>query len=114
MNNVALSAADRINAAKSALVRREPLAAIAHLNQILAEQPGNSEAAELLGVAQSQAGNRPEALEAFRLATQLEPSRATAHYNYAFLLSQDKDTLDEAIEENRAALLIKPDYAQAL
>ena len=114
MNTVSPTAADRVNAAKSALVKREPLAAIAHLRQVLAEQPRNSEAAELLGVAQSQAGNRPAALEAFRLATELEPGRATAHYNYAYLLSQDKDSLDEAIEENQAALLIKQDYAQAL
>ncbi len=109
-----MSTADRINAAKAALLKREALAAIVHLRQALTEQPQNSEAAELLGVAHSQAGNREAALESFRLATELERGRATAHYNYAFLLFQDKDSLDEAIEENQAALMIKPDYAQAL
>src|SRR5687768_15957892 len=114
MNNAALSAAHRISAAKSALVKREPLAAVAHLKQVLVAPPRNSEAAELLGVAQSQAGDRPAALEAFRLATELEPSRATAHSTVAYQLSQDEDSPDHAISDNIVTPLINPDYAQPL
>ena len=107
-------AADLIDAARSALRKRQPLAAVAQLRLALTHNPRDTEAAELLGVAHSLAGNRAGALEAFRLATELEPGRATAHYNYALILSQDKNDLDDAVQENQTALLINPGYVQAL
>lgn len=114
MNQTPLRSDYRIDAAKAALRRGEPLAAVALLRTALAENPANAEVAELLGIAQIQSGNRDAALDAFRQATELEPGRASAHFNFSLVLSQDKDALDEAIEENQAALLINPSYAQAL
>ena len=114
MNQSATSNGSRVLEARAALVRGEPLAAIAILKREYTESGASGELAELLGIAHTQAGNRHAALDSFRDATELEPGRATAHFNYAVLLAQDRHTLDEAVEENQAALLIKPDYPQAL
>jgi len=104
----------RIHTARAALRSRQPLVAIAQLNGLLAQHPDNVDAAELLGVAHSQAGNRQKALDALQRATEIDPGRATAHYNYALILAEDKNTLDDAVMEVQAALLINRDYPQAL
>ena len=114
MSPSSVSNGSRLEEARAALRKGEPLAAIAILKRSIADSGSSAEAEELLGIAQTQAGNRKAALEAFRRATELEPSRATAHFNYAVVLAQDRDSLDEAVEENQAALLINPGYAQAL
>jgi tetratricopeptide (TPR) repeat protein len=114
MSQSATSIGLRFDEARAALRKGEPLSAVAILKRCIADSGTSAEAEELLGIAQTQAGNRHAALEAFRRATEMEPSRATAHFNFAVVLAQDKDSLDEAVEENQAALLINPGYTQAL
>ena len=98
--------------AKSALRKGESLAAIVHLKLALAAEPENAEVLELLGIAHEKEGDRTAALEALAAATETDPRRASAHYNYALVLSEAA-MLDEALEEVQAALMIRPTYSAA-
>lgn len=103
---------DRLESARAALRTNDPLKAIVCIKAHLAVAADSAEAEELLGIAHARAGNRAKAHEALNRATELDPRRASAHYNRALLLDGD-DEIDEAIEEVQTALLIKPDYAAA-
>ncbi len=98
--------------AKKALRRGEGLAAIVHLNQALALEPDNAEIYELLGIAHEQVGDRAAALKALATSTEIDPRRASGHYNYGLILSE-AGKLDEALEEVQAALMIKSDHVAA-
>lgn len=100
-------------AARQALQAGQPAVAVSCLSQILAGEPNNARAHELMAIAQTQAGNREAARAAFLRSTQCDPRSASAHYNFALFLSDSND-LDEAAEENSAALYLKPDHPGAL
>src|SRR5438105_9933485 len=99
MNPAITNIQDRINAAKIALRRGDAIAAIAALTA--GAMPSDSEGMELLGMAYSLAGNHESALDAMQRATHLNRTRASAHYNFALLLSKNPRNLDEAVEENQ-------------
>lgn len=104
-----------IQAARAALQRRQPLAAIPSLNLHLAQNPDCAEAYELLGIAHVLSGNRQAARQAFRQATRLAPGRASAHFNYAlFLADGSPEEIDEAVEENATTLFISPEHPGAM
>jgi tetratricopeptide (TPR) repeat protein len=102
----------RLERARDAIKRGEPLAAIVQLRAHLSVSDDSAEAEEVLGIAQWQAGNKDRAFEAFNRATSLDPGRASAHFNYAICLD-GAGRLDDAIEEVQTALYIKPDYGAA-
>jgi tetratricopeptide (TPR) repeat protein len=99
--------------ARSALRRGQAAQAIAALSHLTNSGQVTPEIQELLGVAHTMAGNASAARAAFQQALTLDRSRASAHYNYAlFLMAQNE--LDEAAEENDAALYLSPQHAGAL
>jgi tetratricopeptide (TPR) repeat protein len=103
----------RLELAKAALKRGEPLAAIVQIRAHLSVSGDSGEAQELLGIAHFHAGNHALAVEAFEAATNLDPRRASAHYNYALYLDT-AGQLDDSIAELQAALFLRPDYGAAL
>ena len=108
------SAGDLIVRAKNELKMGKAISAISCLQLALKSESANAEATELLGIAYEQNGNRPRALKALQHATALAPGRASAHYNLALILSEMENRLDDAVEENQTALIIKHDHAGAL
>lgn len=104
---------DALAAAQQALQARQPALAVRHLLSFLAQNPRHAPALELLGISYTQTGQKDEARRAFLLATQHEPGSASIHYNFAVFLAGLQDW-DEAAEENRTALYLKPDHAGAL
>jgi tetratricopeptide (TPR) repeat protein len=102
---------DIVNA-RNALKRGEWLAALVHIKAYTAADPGNVEAQELLGIALAQNGDRHAAMKVLSDVVEINPGRASGHYNLALLLNDD-NMLDEAMEEVQAALYIKPDHAGA-
>ncbi len=102
----------RLEGARAAIRRGEPLVAIVQVKAHLSVTEDSSEAQEVLAIAHYQAGNQSYAFEAFNRATSLDPRRASAHFNYAVCLD-GAGQLDEAIEEVQTALFIKPEYSAA-
>jgi tetratricopeptide (TPR) repeat protein len=58
------------------------------------------------------AGNTSASRNAFAEATRLDPGRATAHYNYAVVLSRDGE-LEMAAEEANTAAYLDPKHPGA-
>lgn len=108
------TANELISKAKQELMRGKHHAGIGYLQYVLADHPENVDALELMGIAYEQAGCRQRAIDILSRVTQLAPGRASGHYNLALILAEDKDKLDDAIEENQTALVIKKDHAGAL
>ena len=80
--------------------------------QILADDPGNVDALNLLGVIQWQAGRRDNALELIRRAIAIQPRYAEAHYNLGNALL-GKGMWDEAIAAFGRAVALKPGFWKA-
>jgi tetratricopeptide (TPR) repeat protein len=106
------SGADLVRNARARLQARDPRAAVAALKAALDSGERTAELMELLGVAQGMAGNTSAARHAFEEATKLEPSRATAHYNFALVLAGDGE-LEQAAEEASTAVYLDPNHAGA-
>ena len=66
----------------------------------------------ILGAANKGLGKTVEASEAFKKATELNPTYADGHSNLGVTL-QEQGKLEEAIEAYTKALSLKPDYADA-
>src|SRR5207247_2594273 len=79
----------------------------------LEQDPSSAELAELLGLAHAEIGNKSAAIRSLEDATKLDPRRVSAHYNLALLLSSD-NRIEDAIEENQAALFLSPTHGPAL
>jgi tetratricopeptide (TPR) repeat protein len=80
--------------------------------QILASQPDDRQALNLLGVLRNEAGDPKEAADVFARVVELSPDDAEAHYNLAVVLGT-LDRYDEAIVHYRRAVALKPDHAKA-
>lgn len=86
--------------------RGEPGKAIAELNRLLIEDPGNALVCSMLGSSHLQAGNPQEAQTAWQKAADLNPSEAVFHINLARLYSgSDKKRAEDSY---RAALKLDP------
>jgi predicted O-linked N-acetylglucosamine transferase (SPINDLY family) len=81
---------------------------------LIANEKGKHEAQELnqLGIALAQAGRLDEAIMSFRRALQIDPDLARAHHNLGIAL-QEQGHVHEAVASYRRALELKPDYVSA-
>lgn len=98
--------------ARAALQQKRYWQAVPALEAVIRADPSHAEAFELLGIAHTLTGDSRSARRAFRSATEADPGRATAHYNYALYLFEANE-IDEAAEENNTALFISPSHAGA-
>ncbi|MEP6754080.1 MAG: tetratricopeptide repeat protein [Chthonomonadales bacterium] len=105
--------AAELTRARDAMRSGQAVTAIAILKQIEPEMAARSDFYELMGMAQTVAGNNTAARDAFRKATRIEPGKFSVHYNYAVFLLKIGDE-DEATEENQTALMIEPGNANAV
>lgn len=97
----------------TALLRgAQPLAAAAICGAILAREPANAIAAQLLGLALKDAGDWAEGERWLRFSIQLEPNRGEFHANLANLLRK-RDKYPEAEAAYRQALELLPEHRQA-
>lgn len=103
-------AAEAVKTARTRLQGRDARGAIVALKAAIAGGERTGEMLELLGVAQGMAGNTSASRQAFEDATRLEPGRASAHYNYAVVLSRDGE-LEMAAEEANTAAYLDPKHA---
>jgi tetratricopeptide (TPR) repeat protein len=85
----------RYEVGKAHLRAREFAEAVLAFQSLTSADPGDAEAWQLLGAAQSQNKNWPGAISAFRKAEALEPS-ARNQYNLAVALSEGLSRHDEA------------------
>lgn len=110
--STATSASDAVRQARTRLQARDPRGAVEALKAAVSQGERTAELMELLGVSLGMAGNMSGARNAFEEATKLEPNRATAHYNYAIVLSRDGE-LERAAEEADTAVFIDPKHEGA-
>ena len=96
---------ESLKQARARLRAQDARGAVAVLKAAYAQGERSGEILELLGVAHGMAGNTSAARAAFEEATRLEPSRATAHYNYAIVLARDGE-LEQAFEEANTAVFL--------
>jgi tetratricopeptide (TPR) repeat protein len=102
----------KLQSGRAALQRKHHWLAVPALKDVVAADPTNVEAQELLGVAQTLASNPTAAKHAFRQATRLDPARISAHFNFALFLFHQND-LDEAAEEVHTTLFLDPSHSAA-
>lgn len=81
--------------------------------QVLAEEPGNSDAASLLGIMAYRAGQTREAINWMERAIAGNPDVAGYHSNLCEMYRQTGD-LDRAIAAGRRAIDLDPKYLQGL
>jgi predicted O-linked N-acetylglucosamine transferase (SPINDLY family) len=79
--------------------------------EVLAREPNNSDALNLLGVLAAQVGRTSESVDLIRRAVDAQPF-PEGWYNLGISL-QGMDKLDDAITAYRQAIRMKPDYAEA-
>ena len=80
--------------------------------RVLAAQPDHADALHLLGVIVHKMRNDDRGIELIRHAIQRNGKNPTYFYNLGVALN-DKGKLDEAIAAYRAAIAVKPDFADA-
>lgn len=81
--------------------------------RILADDPGNADAASLLGTLCQQTGRQEEAVEHLRRAIALRPDQASWHANLGVAL-RALERHPEGAEALAEALRLRPDYPEAL
>ena len=81
--------------------------------QLCDSQPRNPQGWNSLGFDLFNAGDLPGALEAYSQAIDLEPKRASAHYNAARICARLGDRA-QAIEHFLKAIELQPDYRDRL
>lgn len=86
--------------------------AVDRLQRLVRQSPEDGPSHMLLGVALMQAGDLVGARDAFCRSTDLQPSSATAHYNYAVFLAHTGE-LEDAIVEADTALYLSPRHEGA-
>src|ERR1700676_4641920 len=86
--------------------------AIALLRQVVAEDAGNVDARVLLGTTLALPGSRNESVEQMAEAVRLRPDSATAHHEYAIVLSRFME-VKAARQEFEKALELDPALAEA-
>jgi tetratricopeptide (TPR) repeat protein len=92
--------------------RKNLLADVAGQEKRIADQPGDYQTRNALGVAYVQLGRVPDAVDQFRQAVQLAPGHATAPYNLGVIALGERRTAD-AIPLFERALAARPDYVEA-
>lgn len=80
--------------------------------RVLGDEPGNADAANLLGILCCQSKRAEEGLQLLRDAAAAHPAHDGIHYNFANALRESGD-LNAAAQQYRASLEIKPDNASA-
>src|SRR5579862_6754252 len=80
--------------------------------RVLSEQPGNSDALHLLGVAALQQGDHRQAVELISRAVAGNPGNAAYHVNLAEAY-RNLGQLDRAVDCCRTALRLQPHSAEA-
>ena len=78
---------------------------------LLAQNPDDADALNLLGVISNQTGNPDAAMDFLTRAIQLQPEHTQAHNNLGTLLKR-LGRIDEAIESYRRAIHFSPDRAE--
>ena len=81
--------------------------------QILASDPNDADALQLLGMVQFESGKKQESLELLRRALEINPQAPDCHFHLGFVLA-DMGEHDQAIAAFRQAVILKPDFAEAL
>ena len=113
----AAKAADpKFYAADFALVQLDAMdsnwdAAATRLNEILSSSPGNTKAHLWLGNVETIRGNSKAALGHFRKVVQAEPDNPQALNNFAYLLADEPNSLDEALKYAQRAKELAPSNA---
>ena len=92
---------------------RNPMAALARVDQALAERPRDPQLRFMRAVALADAGRTSEALELLQRLTQDYPELPEPHNNLAVIHAASGD-LDRAHAALQTALRLNPDYAAAL
>jgi Tfp pilus assembly protein PilF len=77
------------------------------------KEPGNIQVYKSLGAVYLRQGKLNEALKAYKLATEISPGDAQAHFYLASVYNELKDSRP-AEEELRQAIKLNPDYHEAL
>jgi tetratricopeptide (TPR) repeat protein len=86
----------------------------ARIDRMLCDaQPGNAQGWQSLGYDLFQAGDLPGALEAYAHAIELEPTRASTHYNLARIAMRLGEK-GQAIDHFLRAMEIQPDFIERL
>jgi tetratricopeptide (TPR) repeat protein len=80
--------------------------------ELVAREPHNAEAWQLLGVAAHQAGRHAEAIEHLGRAVELDPANATFHFNLA-TAHAFQGRPQQAIAELGTVIQLEPNYLQA-
>ena len=94
------------------LLRKDPDAAISHLNEGLRLVPEQAQARNNLGAALKMAGRIEEAAEQFRQALRIQPEYSSARFNLASVLVT-LGRLEEAAESFRRVLAATPEDREA-
>jgi tetratricopeptide (TPR) repeat protein len=102
----------RMQRALDHMNRGEAVQAEAILTQILAADPDEPDALQLLGLLRRGVARFAEAEELYRRSLALKPDQPQVHHNLANMLIH-LGRVDEAIAEQRAAIAFKPNYAEA-
>lgn len=96
-----------------ALDRQGRLAeAIAAYQNLLAQEPSNSDALHLLGIAMTRSGRAAEGVHAISAAVQLQPDNPSIQVNLGNVLNE-LQRHDEAVTHFERALRLKPDMVAA-
>ncbi len=110
------AAEDPLVAAADLLSARRPAQAEEALRAVLAREPDNAKAHDLLGVALAHQGRMPEALAELQRAVELAPSSAGPQLNLAMALLQSDGPeagLDAAVPHLEKAVALDPELADA-
>src|ERR1700761_2890704 len=94
------------------LQRNDGVQAEAIVNRVLAANPGDEDALQLLGTLRQLQQNSEEAEQLFRQSLAIKPGQPQAHYNLGKLLRGAR-RFPEAIAELREAVRLKPNYTEA-
>jgi Tfp pilus assembly protein PilF len=98
--------------ARQNLISGHPAAAIHELRMVLADDESNAEAYEVMGAALSMSGSQEAGLACLERAVELEPNRASYHYNLGCALERRGDKI-RAIAQFRLAAQADPKYKRA-
>ena len=102
-----------INLANIYIARKAYDEAIRVYLQALKKRPDHAEIYVNLGNLNREKGNPALAREAFKKALSLNPELASAHFNYAVLLSDSDENIDQAIDAFFKALKYNPKMVSA-
>jgi len=95
------------------LLQGHPDQALTEYQNLAAREPKSVSARTMLGTINQMTNRRPQAKDAYRQALALDPSAAVAANNLAWMLAEDNEDLDRALELAQTAKSKLPDSANA-